>query len=143
MRQESAFDIKAKSPAEAYGLMQLTPETASRYKVPGITVNFKNDVHSLYRPEINIFLGANLLKDLRKKFNNKFILPAASYNAGSKRVMRWIKERKGGGPAQFIEMIPFAETQKYVKLVTRNYVIYKQLTENKPFKFPEHIFKDL
>ncbi len=141
MRQESAFDPMAKSGSEAYGLMQMTPETAANFKVKGI--DFTKDAKKLYDPKLNIYLGANLLKDLQGKFKNKFILPTASYNAGDHRASKWASDRGGNGALEFIEMIPYTETQKYVKLVTRNYIIYRQLIEKGPFLFPEEIFTHL
>ena len=137
-RQESAFDPHARSWADAFGLMQLTPETAKVLaKKYNIIINSPTD---LYHPKKNIFLGSSLLKDLKKKFNNQFILYVASYNASHKVVKRWKKDRFNGNHIEFIEMIPYEETMNYVKLVLRNFFIYKRLLSQENFYFPKTFF---
>jgi hypothetical protein len=44
-------------------------------------------------------------------------LALASYNAGETRVRRWIAERPDLSPDEFIDDIPFPETQNYVKKI--------------------------
>lgn len=124
MRQESGFNAGARSPSDAFGLMQLIPETAKMvsrenkisYKVPS----------DLYNPETNIALGSALLKSLKKRFNN-FPMATAAYNAGHNAVEGW-KGRYDNDDVAFVENIPYAETQRYVKLVFRNLVNYQRLT---------------
>ena len=41
----------------------------------------------------------------------------ASYNAGENRVVRWKAERPGMDEDEFIDDIPFPETQNYVKRI--------------------------
>jgi soluble lytic murein transglycosylase len=41
----------------------------------------------------------------------------ASYNAGENRVVRWKAERPGLDEDEFIDDIPFPETQNYVKRI--------------------------
>lgn len=136
-RQESAFNPYARSWADAFGLMQLTPETA---KVLAKDAKLKLDLpHELYDPEINITLGTKLFRRLKKKFNNNYILAIASYNASQNVVKRWFKERYDEDPIEFIEKIPYKETRNYVKLVLRNYIIYKRVLDEKKFYFPEEI----
>ncbi|MCB9060780.1 MAG: lytic transglycosylase domain-containing protein [Halobacteriovoraceae bacterium] len=137
-RQESAFNQYALSPAQAYGLMQLTPETAQiiadKYQIQ------YNNVEDLYRPEINLQMGVHLLRDLKDKFDNKFILYVASYNAASSVVKKWDQERNTGDPLEFIENIPYRETRNYVKLVLRNYINYKRIFAKESFNFPKDLF---
>ncbi len=139
-RQESAFNPLARSWADAFGLMQLTPETA---KI--LVSDSRKKLHlpyELYQPEININLGTKLFKRLKKKFNNNYILAIASYNASQRVVKRWYKERFENDPIEFIEKIPYQETRNYVKLVLRNYIIYKRVLSDNKFYFPEEIISN-
>ncbi len=125
MRQESAFNPTIRSWADAFGLMQITPERAqklsSRYKIP------YNDFSDLYSPETNVLFGSKILNQLMKEHQNNFIAYVASYNASSRVVKRWMKQKHRKDPLEFIEMIPYEETKGYVKLVFRNFVTYNRL----------------
>jgi soluble lytic murein transglycosylase len=139
MRQESSFNPMARSPMDAFGLLQLLPEVARRvaktHKIPF------TGYEDLYKPEINIPLGSYLLKTQNKAFDNKFVLMVASYNASSSAVRNWYK-RYDGDDLMFIEDIPYEETKTYVKLITRNLVLYKKLIYGDEFRaFPRHILE--
>lgn len=127
IRQESAFNKDARSFADAYGLMQIIPtrakKLARKHRVP------YTGVPDLYNVETNIKLGTSYLEDLKRYFKN---LPMAigSYNAGENAMKRWKVKRFKGDMETFIEDIPYKETRKYIKLVLRNYSIYKQLPIN-------------
>lgn len=139
MRQESAFNPKVRSWAHAYGLLQLTPETAKtlarRHKLP-----YKK-YHELYEPNINIPLGVSHLFELKRRMTRRPILMAAAYNAKESAVKKWFKERYHGNVVDFIEAIPYGETKNYVKLIIRNYTIYKRLESGESIYFPEDILK--
>ncbi len=124
-RQESSFNRHARSWADAFGVLQVTPEKAKRYsrkyKIPYKKYN------DLYEPEVNIPIGTALLKDLLTGGRGAFISSVASYNAGKKPVNSWYKVRFKEDPIEFIEMVPYRETRKYLKLVFRNLVTYKRL----------------
>jgi soluble lytic murein transglycosylase len=137
MKQESGFDVKARSPADAFGLLQLIPQVAKKVaeQAPGIDYQEPSD---LYNPDMIIPLGAYNLKFLFQRFKNNFILSVASYNASEKAVRGWVKTRYEGDPIRFIEDIPYEETKGYVKLVMRNYIVYNRFEKNsKTFPFPE------
>jgi soluble lytic murein transglycosylase len=51
----------------------------------------------------------------------------ASYNAGENRVVRWKEERPGLDEDEFIDDIPFPETQNYVKRVLGTAEDYRRL----------------
>lgn len=125
MRQESLFNEKARSAADAFGLLQLLPRVAE-VEAPIIGVNYKRP-EDLYKPEVNIPLGAHFLAKQRKVFKGSLLLSAASYNAGEGPVKNWLETRYNGNSLEFIEDIPYAETQNYARLIFRNYSLYMLL----------------
>jgi soluble lytic murein transglycosylase len=147
MRQESSLNPLARSPANAYGLLQLIPANAIAV---ASDVNIHIDTHKdsdghvqmdnpeiLYDPNINIPLGMALMKRLFKKNNDNFIKSVAGYNASPAAVDGWIKNRYHGDILAFIDDIPFDETKIYVKTVMRNFVYYSRLeTPSKDIEFP-------
>ena len=136
IRQESAFDRYARSPADAFGLMQLLPRVAQR------TAELSDipyaSVEDLYHPKTNLSLGIFHLRQLLDKFDNQFIMAVASYNAPEEAVRNWVKNRfHNNSPVEFIEDIPYRETRLYVKLVMRNLIFYQSLFSDKEISFPE------
>jgi soluble lytic murein transglycosylase len=112
--QESTFDAGIKSVANAWGLMQLVPATGRRLaKSVGIR-NFTTA--SLTNPETNIRLGTLYFSQLVEQFGGTYYA-LASYNAGESRIVRWKAERPGLAEDEFIDDIPFPETQNYVKRI--------------------------
>ncbi len=131
-RQESEFDPRAKSPANAMGLMQLLPSTAREVaRKHGFTFTPSD----LLNPTRNIALGTRYLRQLIDARNGSYILAIAAYNAGLGNVAEW-RETYGEPRAtvdsavQWIEQIPFAETRNYVMRVIENLQIYRQ--QNNP-----------
>ena len=111
MKQESGFDIKARSPADAFGLLQLIPQMAKKISREMTSVKYR-DPEDLFKPEVVIPLGAKTLGQLFSKFNSHFIPAVASYNSNEKTVLSWIQSRFYGDPIAFIEDIPYRETKK-------------------------------
>lgn len=112
-RQESAFQRKARSSANARGLMQLLFSTAKETaKKSGLRRPSRTD---LYEPSVNIRIASEYLARLLKRYDGQRPLAFAAYNAGPHRVDAWIKERAGMPMTQWIETIPFRETRNYVK----------------------------
>jgi len=127
-RQESAFNPSVVSPAQAYGLMQVTPD-AARYvcKRHGATYDLarlKND--SVY----NATLGAAELGGLLEDYRGSYIMTFAAYNAGRGSVKKWI-ERYGDprdpkvDAVDWVELIPFSETRNYVQRIVENLQVYR------------------
>jgi soluble lytic murein transglycosylase-like protein len=96
---ESGYNPSAVSSAGAVGLMQLMPETASRYNV--------TDSHD---PEQNIHGGTQYLRDLLRMFNYDLRLAIAAYNAGEQAVMKYRNR-----------IPPYRETLAYVPKVMEFY----------------------
>jgi soluble lytic murein transglycosylase len=142
IRQESSFNPFARSPADAFGLMQLLPSVAkdrvARVKIP------VHHFEDLYKPEVNIPYGAALLSDLQKKYRGQFVLTVASYNANEKAIGNWLRTRLKEDPLEFIEDVPYEETRAYIKLVLRNFIFYSRLaTPREALSFPDHCLSDL
>ncbi len=134
-RQESAFAQRARSHADARGLMQLLPATAKRTaKKAGLR---RPTTLDLYEPAINIRIASEYLATLMKRYDQQRPLAFAAYNAGEHRVDRWIKDRSGMPMEIWIETIPFRETRGYVKSVLAfNHLYSKRLNKPVPLLLP-------
>ena len=139
IRQESAFQKRARSPADAFGLMQMLSSTA-RQTAKRIKVSYRG-FRDLYTPSKSILLGTAHLKRLLKRYDNSFILTVAAYNAGSTPVKKWRKAFPASSPLEFIENIPYSETRNYVRLLIRNYLFYRSLLNKGQPWFPEWILE--
>lgn len=134
MKQESAFNEKTRSHADAIGLMQMIPRLAKQiskkfqvpYKVP----------EDLYKPEINIQLGSYELMEQVRKQDGQLTYVAAAYNAGGGALNGWLKNRYRANIVEFIEEIPYEETRTYVKLIARNMLFYDRISK----RDEEHAF---
>lgn len=124
IRQESAFNNKARSIVGARGLMQIMPKTAKQ-------LNRKVKSHHLYNPELNIKLGTKYLEKLAQRYDGDLLLSLASYNAGEGNVKKWMNSIPFSDDfVSNVEMIPFKETRKYVKLIYRNIIYYELIEGN-------------
>ncbi|MEJ2466230.1 MAG: transglycosylase SLT domain-containing protein [Candidatus Thiodiazotropha sp.] len=99
VRVESGYNPKAVSKKGAQGLMQLMPETASRYGVA-----------DSYDPKQNLEGGARYLSDLLREFEYDIKLALAAYNAGENAVKRYGNT-----------IPPYPETINYVDKVLGEY----------------------
>lgn len=126
IRQESAFTPDAKSHAGALGLMQLMPRTA-RQVARRLRVSMRNTKKALLNITTNVRLGVSYLKRISDRYNGHPVLATAAYNAGASRVRSWLPEVGTSVPADvWVEMVPFAETQNYLKRVLTYTVIYEK-----------------
>jgi soluble lytic murein transglycosylase len=128
VRTESAFDQRDKSPANAVGLMQVTPpagrDTAKRF---GVVYDWKRLVSD---PVYNTQMGAAELAALLKEYRGSYVMAFAGYNAGRGRVQQWVAQH--GDPrdpkvdaVDWVERIPIAETRNYVQRVMENLQVYR------------------
>jgi soluble lytic murein transglycosylase len=122
IRQESRFSSTIRSPVGALGLMQVMPTTA---KFAAHKIGLKS--YELTNPVDNIILGSWYLKFTHSQVKNNSVLAIAGYNAGPTNVSRWVKEYGTNDLDEFVEQIPFEETQNYVKAVLGNYWNYLRL----------------
>jgi len=132
IRQESVFNPRAKSGANAYGLMQLLIPTAR-----GVARKYGTEAaitgESLFQPALNIELGTAYMRDQLDKFG-RIEFMAVAYNAGPGRVPQW-RATLPLEMDEFAEAIPFRETKGYVQGVVRNTAQYRRLyDENGKFK---------
>jgi soluble lytic murein transglycosylase len=129
IRQESAYNPKAVSAANAHGLMQLLPSTARRL---ARSMKLRRpSTARLHDPDLNIRLGTRYFSDLLIRFGGQEDKVLASYNAGEQRVDSWMSEGNYADSAEFVETIPFSETRNYVKIIYRNYAFYRWLYGSK------------
>jgi soluble lytic murein transglycosylase len=127
-RQESAFNPNDVSPAQAYGLMQVTPD-AGKYVCKKYGANF--DLARLKTdPVYNAALGAAELGGLIEDYRGSYIMTFAAYNAGRGSLKKWID--RYGDPrdpkvdaVDWVELIPFAETRNYVQRIMENLQVYR------------------
>ena len=135
IRQESVFNPRAVSHADAYGLMQLLVPTARMMaKVSGAESPITAET-LLSDPRLNIRLGTSYMREQLTKYGRLEYL-AAAYNAGPGRVVQW----RATLPLQmdeWAEAIPFRETRGYVQGVTRNMLQYRRLYDEQGRFRPE------
>ena len=112
--QESTFQADIRSSADAWGLMQIIPATGRRYASAMGIKPFSTG--RLTDPDTNVRIGTTYFSELLRQFGDA--APAlAAYNAGEHRVVKWLAERPGLDRDEFIDDIPFPETQNYVKRI--------------------------
>ena len=135
IRQESAFRQKAVSSARALGLMQLMPMTAKTMSKKIKLVYSKEKL--LRSKSYNLMLGQMYLSTVLKKYDHSYVLALAAYNAGPRRVQKWIAEF--GDPRDddvdvidWIEMLPIYETRNYIQRVLESLQVYRYLLAGEP-----------
>ena len=105
----------------AYGLMQLTEETADWNAAK---MGLKD--YDWHEPETNIKIGCYYLRQLINKYGNTNTALAA-YNAGGGHVDEWLKDKSCSSDGKTLDYIPFSETRNYVRKVNDNWTSYKKL----------------
>ena len=134
IRQESVFNPRVSSHADAHGLMQLIPDTA-RMMARRVGSERAVSVEALYDAPFNIKLGTAYLREQLDKFG-RIEYVAAAYNAGPGRAVAW----RASLPAEmdeWAEAVPFRETRGYVQGVVRNTLQYRRLYDEQGRFRPE------
>jgi soluble lytic murein transglycosylase len=125
IRQESEFNPKAVSPANARGLMQIEPSTgrelSRRLKMKPYTTA------RLFQPAVSLEFGSFYFKSMMDSLGGRFEAALAAYNAGLSRARAWSSWGEYREPAEFIETVPFSQTRNYIQTVLRNADVYRRL----------------
>ncbi|HCI48397.1 MAG: hypothetical protein A3K20_04480 [Alphaproteobacteria bacterium GWA1_45_9] len=141
IRQESNFNSRSISTADARGFMQLVYTTARRIaKRLGIPLR-KEDLTR--QPHKNIDIGSVYLSGMLKQFKGNYVVALAGYNAGPHKAEEWVKvygdpDSKEADLIDWIESIPYGETRGYVQRITETLPIYAQHLGKKSL-YPQHI----
>ena len=135
VRQESAFNSRVVSSANAIGLMQVTPaagrDTAKRFNVSFDQRRLMADA------AYNAQLGTAELGNDIASWRGSYILAFVAYNAGPRRAKEWIEQygdprNPKVDPIDWIERIPISETRNYVQRVIENMQVYRARLGNDP-----------
>ena len=114
---ESRFRPDVESHREAYGLMQLLPQTAH-------FIQQKSGIRGNYRdPKVNLRLGAWYLGYLQERYRGDERLMLAAYNSGEGTVDAWVSQEG----FDIAKDIPYKETREYVKNNLEARQIYEEL----------------
>ncbi len=124
MRQESRFNVGARSHVGAGGLMQIMPKTA-RYIARKLGERYSSS--RVATGDTNIRYGTWYMGDVLGGLDGQVVLATAGYNAGPNRARAWKPSYKRLSADQYVETIPFPETRNYVKEVMTNSTIYGYL----------------
>lgn len=128
MRQESAFNVRARSSVGARGLMQLMPATAGFIAQRRFRGKQRNQ---LYEPALNMSLGQKYILHLLENdhIDGDLLLLAAAYNGGPGNLKKWQRRARKGAytdALMFIESIPARETRIFIERVLSNLWMYRE-----------------
>jgi soluble lytic murein transglycosylase len=123
MREESGYRPAVVSVSGARGLLQIMPETGERLARELAIANFDTD--ELFVPDVNLRMGSHYLRTLSRRFPGRISAAIASYNAGPEAVGRWTDPALEDD--EWVETIPYSQTQNYVKRVLRSLYAYRVL----------------
>ena len=124
---ESRFAADAKSGAGAKGLMQVVEPTAERY-IRALKMDGDERALDLNDPRANIAISASYLKYLKAHYKSKNAYIIGAYNAGESVVDRWLEVRHAEDLMVWLELVPFKETNDYIKHVWVGLSIYHEIT---------------
>ena len=124
VRQESRFDPNAGS-GSAYGLMQLTAETAARLAGDP---SLRRNPAALRDPALNLKLGQAYVSKLLSAVKGDVVRAVAAYNSGP-GVVEKLAARMGSDSdsLMLVESMPSGQTRDYVQRVMAYYWTYRQI----------------
>ena len=129
MRQESLFRKDAVSRADARGVMQMLPGTASalarRWHISAPARE------ALFDPAVAIPLGAAYLRELLDRSGGQLALSLAAYNGGPAAVARWLPHSRMDADV-WIENIPYNETRGYVQHILEHIIAFAWVRDAEP-----------
>jgi soluble lytic murein transglycosylase len=125
IRQESRFQVRARSRAGARGLTQVLPRTGA--EMSRLLSLRPWAAQFLDVPDFNLHLGAQYIRDRERRDSLPLHALIASYNAGRSGVTRWRRRPEFGDPDLFIERLPSGGIADYVRNVYVNYAWYRRL----------------
>jgi soluble lytic murein transglycosylase len=125
LRQESWFNPRARSSADARGLSQVIPPTAAGIARELRRVGFQAD--DLYRPHESIVFGARYFSQQIDALAGRPLLALAAYNGGAGNALRWAGQDRRVDPDAFVDAISFNETRTYVRSIHEIYAYYRHL----------------
>jgi soluble lytic murein transglycosylase len=125
MREESGYREEVVSAVGARGLLQIMPDTGLELAQELGLAAF--DADDLFVAEVNLRLGVHYLARLSDRFDGRTSATIGSYNAGPSAVARWLGERGSLDDDEWVEAIPYSQTQAYVKRVLRSLHAYRVL----------------
>jgi soluble lytic murein transglycosylase len=129
VRQESLYRKDAVSRADARGLMQMQPATATAVARRWHLAVPSRD--ALFDPAVAVPLGAAYLHELLERYGNRVELGLAAYNAGPLSVARWLPPQPVDADV-WIENIPYTETRGYVEHVLEHIVAFAAVRDAEP-----------
>lgn len=125
VRQESAFNPMAASPAGAMGLMQLLPTSAA---LATGDKTYVRKPRTLFNPSVNLRVGQDYLGYLMERgVGADLFKMVAAYNAGPGAVLNTVSRVGDDDPLLMIECLPALETRNYVEKVMTAYWTYKRM----------------
>ena len=119
--RESRFNAQARG-GSAYGLMQLTPDTAAR--VTGDR-HFASNPARLHDASVNLRVGQTYVAKLLSMVGGDLLRGLAAYNAGPGMLVR-APGTQGGDSLMALESLPGATTRDFVQKVMLNYWTYRR-----------------
>ena len=136
VREESGFDPRTESYANAWGLTQMIAPTATDFsKGTGIAPTREN----MFDPEKNVTVGSRFLGHLFARYEGFALLVPPGYNAGPGAVRRMLKARGTLDADEFIESIVDDQARNYSKRVLGSFFTYSWLYEQKVPEMPNTI----
>jgi soluble lytic murein transglycosylase-like protein len=127
MREESRFDLRAKSPAAARGLLQFIIGTAREVGQKLGLMDVQPD--DLYQADVIIPLGSKYLGDLVREFGGNRYQAVAAYYAGPPQARLWARLSPAPEPEAYYSSVNFDETRRYVGRVLSTYERYREIYE--------------